>query len=84
MLQGVFYGQTTPSQRLLKTEQVEVLADAVAQLPEEQQNAVIFQHLQGKSLSELARLLDRSEAAAAGLLYRGLKKLRSVMSEADE
>ena len=69
---------------MLKAEQVTGLADAIAQLPAEQQEAVILHHLQGKSLAELARLLDRSGAAAAGLLYRGLKKLRSVMSEPEQ
>ena len=33
-------------------------------------------HLQGRPLAEIARELDTTKAAVAGLLHRGLKSLR--------
>jgi RNA polymerase sigma-70 factor (ECF subfamily) len=57
------------------------VADALARLPQQQREAVILHYLQGLPLAEVARQLGRSEASAAGLLYRGLKKLRELLHE---
>jgi DNA-directed RNA polymerase specialized sigma24 family protein len=38
-------------------------------------------HLQGLPVPEVAEHLQRSEAAVAGLLRRGLKKLRQLLGE---
>jgi RNA polymerase sigma-70 factor (ECF subfamily) len=38
-------------------------------------------HLQGLPVPEVAEYLQRSEAAVAGLLRRGLKKLRQLLGE---
>jgi RNA polymerase sigma-70 factor (ECF subfamily) len=75
--------QSSPSEHLAKIEQVLRIAEAVSQLPPDQQDAVVLHHLHGKSLAELAELLDRSQTAVAGLLYRGLKRLRGLLSETD-
>jgi RNA polymerase sigma-70 factor, ECF subfamily len=40
---------------------------------------VILKHFHGRSLAEIAKQLDRSTLAVAGLLKRGLKKLRQLM-----
>lgn len=74
---------TSPSQQVSKTEQVLRLAEAISQLPQDQQDAVVLHHLQGKSLAELATILDRSQTAVAGLLYRGLKRLRGQLSQSN-
>jgi DNA-directed RNA polymerase specialized sigma24 family protein len=39
--------------------------------------------LQGCPLSESARRLGKTDAAVAGLLHRGLKKLRELMTPGD-
>lgn len=67
---------TSPSQRAGKNEQVLLLADAVASLPDSQREALILHYWQGFSLAEIGKTLDRSPAAVAGLLSRGLRKLR--------
>lgn len=66
---------------MAKIEQDLNVADAVSRLPPDQQDAVVLHHLQGKSLAELATILNRSQTAVAGLLYRGLKQLRHLLSE---
>jgi RNA polymerase sigma-70 factor (ECF subfamily) len=59
------------------------LAAALEQLSEAQREAVVLRHLEGLSLAEVGRHLGRNPAAVAGLLQRGLKKLRSLLEGAD-
>jgi RNA polymerase sigma-70 factor (ECF subfamily) len=71
--------QTSPSQQVVRGEETARLAAALAELPDDQRTAVILKHFQGRSLAEIAAQLDRSTLAVAGLLKRGLKKLRQLM-----
>lgn len=75
--------QTTPSQIVIRSEDAEKLATALAELPDDQRRAVILKHFHNCTLAEIAKDLDRSTLAVAGLLKRGLKKLRMLMSEAE-
>ena len=69
--------QSSPSVRADRNERVLRLAEAVAELPEAQREAITLHHLQGWPLARVARHLDRTPAAVMGLLHRGLKQLRS-------
>jgi RNA polymerase sigma-70 factor (subfamily 1) len=71
--------QTSPSQKVIRGEDAEKLAAALAQLPDDQRTAVILKHFHEQSLAEIAEKLERSTLAVAGLLKRGLKKLRELM-----
>lgn len=73
--------QSSPSQRAHKNEQMLRLAEAVNQLPESQRQAVELHHLLGMTLSEVAERLSSTKPAVAGLLHRGLKKLRELMED---
>ena len=73
--------QTSPSQQVSREEELVAMADALAQLPEAQREAVILHHLQGATLVEVATQLQRTEAAVAGLLHRGMKQLRELLDE---
>jgi RNA polymerase sigma-70 factor (ECF subfamily) len=75
---------TSPSRRVDRNEQLLRLADAVAQLPEDQRRAVEMRHLEGLAVAEIARRLDRSTAAVGGLLQRGLKALRGMLEETQD
>ena len=74
-------GGSSPSLRVVRQEQVLHLAEALARLPEDQRQAVTLKHLQGLSVAEVAQQIGRSEAAVAGLLRRGLKRLRELLAE---
>jgi RNA polymerase sigma-70 factor, ECF subfamily len=68
--------QSSPSQRAERNEQSMLLVKALAELPEAQREALLLKHCQGWSLVEIGRHLDRSPAAVASLLQRGLRQLR--------
>ena len=62
-------------------EQVLQLSAALDQLPEAQREALILRHFHGQSLAQIAQQLDRSHAAVAGLLKRGLHQLRERLQD---
>jgi RNA polymerase sigma-70 factor (ECF subfamily) len=70
--------QSSPSQRAAREEELFALAEALAQLPEDQRLAVELKHLQGLSVAQIAAAMQRSETAVGGLLRRGLKRLREL------
>ena len=57
------------------------LAEALANLPEAQREALVLQHWHGWSLAQIAAHLGRSHAAVAGLVKRGLQQLRIELQE---
>jgi RNA polymerase sigma-70 factor (ECF subfamily) len=73
--------QSSPSQQVARCEEVQRLAAALAALPDDQRTAVILKHFHDWSLAEIAAHQERSTVAVAGLLKRGLKKLRLLMQE---
>lgn len=73
--------QTSPSQHAVRNEELLRLAGAMEQLPEAQRMAVELHHLRGCTLAETAIQLGRSEAAVAGLLRRGFRRLRQLLGE---
>ncbi len=75
--------QSTPSQRAVKNEQVERLAQALLLLTEDQQQAVILHHLHEWKLTEVACELGRSINATAGLIHRGLRRLQELLREGE-
>jgi RNA polymerase sigma-70 factor, ECF subfamily len=76
--------QSSPSQRAVRHEQLEQLAAALAHLPSDQRTAIELHHLRGLSLAETAEQMERSRAAVASLIFRGLENLRQKMDESDE
>ena len=73
--------QSSPSQKLERHERALQLAEALAQLPEAQRDAVVLRHFQGLSLADIAEQLDCTTAAVTGLLHRGLKNLRKSLTD---
>ena len=55
-----------------------------AQLSEDERTAIILKHFQAWSISEISDRLGRPPSAIAGLLKRGLKKLRTHLQKDTE
>ena len=73
--------QSSPSERAERNEQLLRLAAALEALPEAQREAVTLHHLHHWTLEEVGRHLERSSAAVAGLIKRGLKQLRLLLQQ---
>jgi RNA polymerase sigma-70 factor (ECF subfamily) len=74
--------QDSPSAHAEQGEQLMSLAGALIQLPEAQRQAVELRHIQGLTLDAIAQVMDRTQPAVAGLLHRGLTRLREILEEA--
>ena len=72
---------SSPSGNLQRQELALQLSAALAKLPDAQREALLLRHFHGKSLAEIALHLDRSHAAVAGLLKRGLQQLRNELRD---
>ncbi len=73
--------QSTPSAELIRIEDEEQIRRLLEELPHDQREAVVLRHLEGRSLQQLATHFGRSEVAVAGLLKRGMQKLRAKLSQ---
>jgi RNA polymerase sigma-70 factor (ECF subfamily) len=73
----------TPGREAVHNEQLVQLSAALVQLPDDQRLAVELHHLQGVSLADAGQRMGRSREAVAGLVFRGLRKLRSLLAEKD-
>ena len=72
---------STPGQKAAKAEELRLLATALAGLPEDQRTAIELHHLQGLTVPEAARRMNKTVASVTGLLYRGGKALRQGMGK---
>lgn len=68
-----------PADGVDRQEQLLALAHALAKLPDDQRNALEMKHLQGLTVAEVGEQMGKSRAAVAGLLRRGLERLRELL-----
>jgi RNA polymerase sigma-70 factor (ECF subfamily) len=73
--------QSSPSEQVIRQEQLVSLAEALAQLPPDQRRALELMHMHGYSVDDISKEIGRSATAVGGLLRRGMKKLRELLAE---
>lgn len=76
--------QPSPSDEAMRYEQLQRLAVGLKELPDDQREALELRHLEDCSIDEISRRMARTDAAVAGLLRRGLKRLRELLDEGAE
>jgi RNA polymerase sigma-70 factor (ECF subfamily) len=65
----------------LRSERVRDLRQALERLPYEQREVLILRHLAGLSPREIARVLDKTEAAVHGLHHRARNAFKATLCE---
>jgi RNA polymerase sigma-70 factor (ECF subfamily) len=84
-LENLLAGQgSSPSQRMVRTEELCRLAAALAELSEDHRRVVELYHLQGLPLAITAQRMVRTKEATSALLYRALKRLRERLDRSGE
>jgi RNA polymerase sigma-70 factor (ECF subfamily) len=79
MLDGGFIDQhSSPSHLASRHEQAILLANALAQLPEDYREVLVLRHIEELSFPEIARRMDRSLDSVEKLWVRGLVRLRQL------
>lgn len=73
--------QTSIGAKAIRNERLLQLAEALETLPPAQRDAVELHYWQGVAIGEIAERMEKSPAAVAGLLHRGLKSLKERMAE---
>jgi RNA polymerase sigma-70 factor (ECF subfamily) len=79
MGQGLVDPHSSPSQQAVRREQAVLLADALARLPEDYREVLVFRHLEGLSFPEISHRMGRSLDSVEKLWVRGLARLRQAM-----
>ena len=69
--------QSSPSERAQRNDEVLHLAAALEKLPDDQREAIELHYWQGWTLAQIAEHQGRTPASVAGLVHRGLAKLRN-------
>jgi RNA polymerase sigma-70 factor (ECF subfamily) len=72
---------SSPSQHAIRGEQTFLVADALAQLPEDYQTAIVLRHLEGLTFPQVAERMGRSVDSVEKLWLRGLTRLRQAFAE---
>jgi RNA polymerase sigma-70 factor, ECF subfamily len=77
-------GEDDPAQDLDRKELRGVIERSLAQLPDEQREAFVLKHVEGRSYEEMSGLLDASVPALKMRVHRAREALRALMQEVVE
>lgn len=82
MLAGMLVGNVeTPSQMVMKRERAVILADALAQLPENYRQVILLRHIRGYRFSEVAREMDQTVDSVKAVWRRAISRLRRTLGD---
>jgi RNA polymerase sigma-70 factor (ECF subfamily) len=70
-----------PREQTVHQEDLLKLSSALTQLPEDQRLTVELKYLQALTLEEISLRMERTRPAVAGLLRRGMSRLRGILGE---
>ncbi|HBE68565.1 MAG TPA: hypothetical protein DDW52_10500 [Planctomycetaceae bacterium] len=73
---------SSPSAALHRHERADDLAKAMLRLTADQRQAIILKYWHNQTLAQIGEELNKSTEAVAGLIFRGMQKLRSTLDSA--
>ena len=76
---GVAMDTHTPSQQAMQRESGVLLANALEQLSDNYREVITLHHVEGLKFSDVAKRMNRTEAATQRMWIRALAKLREVL-----
>lgn len=74
---------TSPSGVAIRAEATMALLEALHELPETQAEAIRLRYMEALPLAAIVERMGKSDTAVAGLLKRGLQKLRTIIDPKD-
>jgi RNA polymerase sigma-70 factor (ECF subfamily) len=72
---------SSPSDKAMRKEMLIDVSRVIGELPGDQRDALLLHYLEGLSLPEIGERLGRTTVSAAGLVRRGLGRLRDLLRE---
>ena len=78
---GLVSPLSSPSQQAAGREQSVLLADALAQLPDDYRDVLVLRHLEGLTFPDVAERMERSLDSVEKLWMRALVRLRQLVGE---
>jgi len=81
LLGNGYRGIGTPSGEAIAREELELLEAALARLPEEQRQVIVFARVVGMSHAQIAKETGKSQVALRSLLHRALARLSEEMGD---
>lgn len=76
--------QTTPSQHVVRNEESQRLAQAIAELAEDEQEALRRRYLEGQSLAEVGEAMGLTKDALVWLMRRAMKNVKRILGDEAE
>jgi RNA polymerase sigma-70 factor (ECF subfamily) len=73
-----------PKEQAIHQEDLLKVASALTQLPEDQRQVVELKYLQALTVEEIGQRMQRTRPAVAGLLRRGMSRLREMLPDGNE
>lgn len=81
-LQKLIAASTPTPSAVVRSDELRLrLAEAIDQLPEDQRDAIILRDLCEESVNDIAEQLRKTDRAVMGLLFRGRRRLRELLSD---
>jgi RNA polymerase sigma-70 factor (ECF subfamily) len=67
---------------IIETEEADILAAAISQLPDDQQQVIILRFIEGLNHGDIARIMEKTEGACRMLQHRALVTLSGMLKPA--
>lgn len=71
--------RSSPSSVAIRAEEVLRVTHAIMQLPDDQRTAIELHHLKGLPIADVALQMGKTRAAAMGLIFRAMERLRVLL-----